>query len=56
MKLMLFIIIVCFVSMSFTIWQPNFETAKQTAKAKHRLILINFSGSDWCGPCIGIRE
>lgn len=33
-------------------WETNFETAKKTAKEKHELILLNFSGSDWCGPCI----
>ena len=37
-------------------WEPNFETAKKTAKEKHQLILLNFSGSDWCGPCILLRK
>jgi thiol-disulfide isomerase/thioredoxin len=37
-------------------WEPNFETAKRTAKEKHELILLNFSGSDWCGPCIIMRK
>jgi thioredoxin-related protein len=43
-------------AMSFTVWQTNFEAAKQTAKDKHQLILLNFSGSDWCGPCIRMRR
>lgn len=55
MKKILFIIS-CFVAMSFVPWQPNFETAKQIAKDKHELILLNFSGSDWCGPCIRMRK
>jgi thioredoxin-related protein len=42
--------------MSFTIWQPDFEAAKKTAKQKHQLILLNFSGSDWCIPCIRMRR
>ncbi|MBS1733393.1 MAG: thioredoxin family protein, partial [Bacteroidetes bacterium] len=42
--------------MSFTIWQPDFETAKKLAKEKHQLILLNFSGSDWCGPCIRMHR
>jgi len=42
--------------MSFTSWQPSFEKAKQVAKEKHRLIMLNFSGSDWCGPCIRMRK
>jgi uncharacterized protein YyaL (SSP411 family) len=37
-------------------WEPDFENAKKTAKEKHELILLNFSGSDWCGPCIVLRK
>lgn len=37
-------------------WEPDFENAKKTAKEKHELILLNFSGSDWCGPCILLRK
>lgn len=39
-------------SLLLTPWEPNFEVAKKTAKEKNELILLNFSGSDWCGPCI----
>jgi len=39
-----------------TTWLGNFDTAKTEAAAKHKLILINFSGSDWCGPCIRLRK
>ena len=44
------------VTMSFANWQSNFETAKKIAKEKHELILLNFSGSDWCGPCMRLRK
>ncbi len=37
-------------------WEPDFNNAKKTAKEKHELILLNFSGSDWCGPCIVTRR
>lgn len=37
-------------------WETSFENAKKTAKEKHELILLNFSGSDWCGPCIMLRK
>lgn len=37
-------------------WQTSFEQAKQKAAAEHRYILLNFSGSDWCGPCIRLKE
>ncbi len=37
-------------------WEADFENAKKTAREKHQLILLNFSGSDWCGPCIVTRK
>jgi|ERR1700690_571216 thiol-disulfide isomerase/thioredoxin len=52
----LIVILFCTALMSFTQWQPDFETAKKIAKEKHELILLNFSGSDWCGPCMRLRK
>jgi len=37
-------------------WLGDFTQAKTEATQKHKLILINFSGSDWCGPCIRLRK
>ena len=37
-------------------WEPSFENAKKLASEKNELILLNFSGSDWCGPCIMLRK
>lgn len=37
-------------------WLGDFETAKTEAARQHKLILVNFSGSDWCGPCIRLRK
>ena len=50
------VIALCIISMSFINWQPNFETAKKVALENHKLILLNFSGSDWCGPCMRMRK
>jgi thiol-disulfide isomerase/thioredoxin len=52
----LFFVVSCFLVMSFTVWETDFQKAKQIAKEKHELILLNFSGSDWCGPCIRLRK
>jgi thioredoxin-related protein len=42
---------------SFTpVWETDIVKAKQEAVNKHRLILLNFSGSDWCGPCIRLKQ
>lgn len=48
--------LLCLVMMSFTDWQTDFKKAKEVAKTEHRLILLNFSGSDWCGPCMRLRN
>ncbi|MBC7759870.1 MAG: thioredoxin family protein [Phormidesmis sp. FL-bin-119] len=37
-------------------WNSNFNNTIKQAKATHKNILINFSGSDWCGPCIRLRK
>lgn len=47
----LFILILSFITTGNT-WENDFTLAKTKATASHKNILINFSGSDWCGPCI----
>jgi len=37
-------------------WGTDFEKARDVAKQEHKYILLNFSGSDWCGPCIKLHE
>ncbi|WP_076378282.1 thioredoxin family protein [Filimonas lacunae] len=37
-------------------WETNLEKAKMKAAREHKYILLNFSGSDWCGPCIRLKE
>ena len=33
-------------------WQPTYEEALDCAKKNDRPLLLVFSGSDWCAPCI----
>ncbi|MGZ3895085.1 MAG: thioredoxin family protein [Flavisolibacter sp.] len=33
-------------------WLHDLGEAKALSKEKHQLILLNFSGSDWCSGCI----
>jgi protein disulfide-isomerase len=33
-------------------WITNFKKAEEEAKASHKLVFVNFTGSDWCGYCI----
>lgn len=37
-------------------WLGNFKAATDEATKSHKLIVVNFSGSDWCGPCIRLRR
>jgi thioredoxin-related protein len=37
-------------------WLNDFELATQRAKQDNRKILLNFSGSDWCAPCIKLKK
>ena len=37
-------------------WLLDFDKAKLRAQNEHKYILLNFSGSDWCGPCIQMHK
>lgn len=37
-------------------WMTDFEKAKEKAKSENKHILIDFSGSDWCGWCIKLDK
>src|ERR1043166_2259410 len=33
-------------------WLDDYHKAQDEAKANHKLLFVNFTGSDWCGWCI----
>ncbi|MGE3309588.1 MAG: thioredoxin family protein [Limisphaerales bacterium] len=37
-------------------WRTDFESAKTEAKRDGRIIVMNFTGSDWCGFCIKMKK
>lgn len=37
-------------------WRTDFDKAKADAKREHKLILLKFSGSDWCLSCIKMEK
>ena len=39
-----------------TEWLTDMTTAKEAATKENKHILLNFSGSDWCGPCIKMKK
>ena len=40
----------------FSTAQVSWKAAQEKAKKEERFILLNFSGSDWCVPCIQMQE
>jgi thioredoxin-related protein len=38
------------------LWMTNFEAAKAKAKAEKKNLLVDFTGSDWCGFCIKLKK
>ncbi|MDP4626100.1 MAG: thioredoxin family protein [Akkermansiaceae bacterium] len=37
-------------------WTSDFEAAKKKAAEENKNLLIDFTGSDWCGWCIRLKE
>ncbi len=39
-----------------SLWSTDFVAASAKAKAEHKYMLLDFSGSDWCGWCIKLDK
>src|SRR5437879_5747959 len=37
-------------------WLTNLAKAQAQAKADHKMVLMDFNGSDWCPPCKALRK
>ncbi len=37
-------------------WTSDFEAARKQAAAENKNLLLDFTGSDWCGPCISLKK
>ncbi len=37
-------------------WNVNLESAKEKAEQESKNIILVFSGSDWCAPCIKLEK
>ena len=42
-------------SLSAGPWLTDYQTAKATARQENKLVLIDFTGSDWCGWCMRLK-
>lgn len=61
MKFLLKSLAILFVSTSVALaagegWLTDWEAAKAKSRAENKPILINLTGSDWCGWCIKIEK
>ena len=60
MKNILLIVSILFLTSVTTLsaqeWTTNFEEATTQASKEHKNILLVFSGSDWCAPCIKLEK
>lgn len=37
-------------------WMTDMDAAKQKAAAENKAVLVDFTGSDWCGYCIQLKK
>jgi thioredoxin-related protein len=37
-------------------WLTDFEKAKEKAKTENKMVLMDFTGSDWCPPCKALHK
>ena len=37
-------------------WLTDYKKAQQEAKANNKLVLLDFTGSDWCGWCMKLNK
>ncbi len=37
-------------------WHTDYASAKEIAKKEHKKLLVYFTGSDWCTPCIKLKK
>ena len=37
------------------VWETDFNKGLETARAENRPVMVEFTGSDWCPPCMQLR-
>ncbi len=42
--------------MEFKEWKTDFPAARDLAKKEEKKLLVLFTGSDWCPPCMAMKE
>ncbi|MFN8406913.1 MAG: thioredoxin family protein [Sphingobacteriaceae bacterium] len=55
-SLSLFVGCMLWVAPSGVVWLTDYNQAVAEAERSGKMILLNFSGLDWCGPCIRMEK
>lgn len=57
MKNIIYILLFCFSGLlQAQKWEESFDAALAKASAEEKPIILVFSGSDWCAPCIRLKR
>ena len=53
-----FVVLVLFavIALARAEWPTDYEKALAKAKSENKRVLLDFTGSDWCGPCIQLSK
>lgn len=58
-SILLFSSLACMIAMApaaENIWYTDYDAATSRAQAENKPIILNFTGSDWCGWCIAMKR
>lgn len=56
-RIILALVLGFFATASFAAeWRADYDKALADAKASNKYVLLDFNGSDWCGPCIEMKK
>jgi thioredoxin-related protein len=57
MKKVMVLVFFFFISLGYSQdWKTNFELVKKEAASQSKPVVLVFSGSDWCAPCIKLDK
>jgi len=55
-KILFLLLFICGTVLQAQEWQPSFSDAISKAAEEDKPIVLVFSGSDWCAPCIRLKK
>jgi len=55
-SILIVIVMLCCSKTDATNWETDFKKASSAAKVSGKYMLLDFSGSDWCGWCIRMEK